>query len=395
LPFVGLPRNAAIWTTSFTDFAPHGGAAYRLSSDGRSLLRAAAGRYYDPSFGAATDGINGAPYNTWQYNGGAFPGSSGQPTTLISYAFDRALRIPSTWQWNVSLERELTRRDAISAAYVGAAGEALLRREAVTDSSAAVKVVRATSHGWSRYHALQAQYQRHLSTGVQASISYGWSHSIDNSSSDSAVFWTPLRAYARGDVGSSDFDVRHSVSAAVSANLPARHSVLLRGWSLDGIVRARSGFPVNVLDNETALGLSFANIFRPDRFAGEPLWLADQGAPGGRRLNPAAFAPHGTSQGDLGRNAIAGLGMWQADLGLRRSVSVREAATVEFRLEAFNVLNHPMFADPVRFLVSPLFGRPPSMLDLMLGSGSPGSGLAPAFQAGGPRSVQIVVRLRF
>jgi len=53
----------------------------------------------------------------------------------------------------------------------------------------------------------------------------------------------------------------------------------------------------------------------------------------------------------------------------------------------------PAFADPVRFLVDPLFGRSPSMQDPMLGSGS--SGLTPAFQTGGPRSLQLVLRVHF
>ena len=65
------------------------------------------------------------------------------------------------------------------------------------------------------------------------------------------------------------------------------------------------------------------------------------------------------------------------------------------RVEAFNVTNHPQFGDPVRFLDSPLFGRPVSMLNLMLGSGTPHSGIAPAFQTGGPRVLQFTVRVHF
>jgi hypothetical protein len=68
---------------------------------------------------------------------------------------------------------------------------------------------------------------------------------------------------------------------------------------------------------------------------------------------------------------------------------------VELRLAAFNVTNHAQFGDPVRFLSSPLFGQSTSMLNLMLGSGTPHSGIAPAFQIGGPRVLQITVRFRF
>ena len=65
------------------------------------------------------------------------------------------------------------------------------------------------------------------------------------------------------------------------------------------------------------------------------------------------------------------------------------------RLEAFNVFNHPLFADPLRYRSSPLFGESTSPLNLMLGSGSPASGQSPVFQMGGPRSVQVSLHVNF
>ena len=165
---------------------------------------------------------------------------------------------------------------------------------------------------------------------------------------------------------------------------------------MDGIFRARTGFPVDVLNAETALGLTFGNVFRPDLVSDQPLWLRDAAAPGGRRLNPAAFRPReGFSQGSLGRNAITGFGMSQLDLALRREFALSERAALQFRLEAFNALNQANFADPLRYLASPVFGSAPSMLNVMLGTGSPGSGLTPMFQTGGARSVQAALRLTF
>ncbi len=377
-----------IWSARYTDFAPRAGAAYRLTADGRTILRAGAGRYFDADFGAAMDGINGAPYNTWQFNNGVAGVSQAvPPATLITYGFAADLHVPSTWEWNVTLERGLTPNDALSVGWVGAASNNLLRREVGPDSGASAEIVEATNHGWSRYEALQAQYRRRLSRRVQAQVSYSWAHSLDNSSADAAVYWTPTGAAAAADAGSSDFDVRHSLAAAFSVELPRR-------WAVDGMFRARTGFPIDVLDNETEFGLSFADIFRPDRVAGAPIWVADSQAPGGRRLNPAAFAAV-AGQGNLGRNAITGFGTSQLDLAVRRTFRIAEKCSVELRAEAFNALNQPAFADPVRFLDDPLFGRSPSMLNLMLGSGSPSSGLTPAFQTGGPRSLQLILRLHF
>jgi hypothetical protein len=160
--------------------------------------------------------------------------------------------------------------------------------------------------------------------------------------------------------------------------------------------RARTGFPINVLNADQFMGVSFENVFRPDVVPGQPLWISDSSAPGGRRINPSAFlAAPGSTQGDLGRNALPGFGMAQLDLAVRREFALGEKRSLQLRIDAFNALNHSNFADPIRFLASPLFGQSSSMLNLMLGTGSPGSGLAPVFQAGGPRSLQATVRFRF
>jgi hypothetical protein len=87
--------------------------------------------------------------------------------------------------------------------------------------------------------------------------------------------------------------------------------------------------------------------------------------------------------------------MSQVDLAARREFRLGERRTLQFRMEAFNGLNEANFADPVRFMSSPMFGRSTSMLNLMLGSGSPGSGLAPILQTGGARSFQATLRFYF
>ena len=113
-------------------------------------------------------------------------------------------------------------------------------------------------------------------------------------------------------------------------------------------------------------------------------------------MNPAAFqATPDLQQGTLRRNVVDGFGMAQVDLALRREFRVAERRRLEFRVEAYNVLNHANFGDPVRYLNSPVFGQSTSMLNLMLGTGSPGSGLSPILQTGGPRSLQGTIRFQF
>jgi hypothetical protein len=87
--------------------------------------------------------------------------------------------------------------------------------------------------------------------------------------------------------------------------------------------------------------------------------------------------------------------MTQLDLALRREFFHDDRRSLQLRFDAYNACNHPNFADPIRYLSSPLFGQSASMLNMMLGTGSPGSGLAPLFQAGGSRSLQVAIRVQF
>ena len=87
--------------------------------------------------------------------------------------------------------------------------------------------------------------------------------------------------------------------------------------------------------------------------------------------------------------------MNQLDLSVRHEWVFTEHRAIQVRVEAFNALNHANFADPIPYLSSPLFGQSSSMLNMMLGTGSPGSGLAPIFQSGGARSLQMMLQFRF
>jgi hypothetical protein len=300
------------------------------------------------------------------------------------------------------MERRLVDKTVISAVYAGSAGRNLLRREGVMVSPPQEPAsVAATNGGSSNYHSLRVQVRRPFGKTFQGNLSYTWSHAIDNGSWDSAVFLLYPGTDRSSDRGSSDFDVRHSVRAAFLYRLPSvgpdsRLGEPIRHWARSGVFRARTGFPIDVIGSENQFGLAFDNAPRPNWMPGTPLWIADGGAPGGKRLNPAAFrtAPLG-EQGNLGRNAIRGFGLAQLDLALQREFRIGEISRIEARVEAYNVTNTSRFGDPRRYVDSALFGQATSMLNLMMGAGCPSSGLTPAFQTGGPRTLQLSVRVQF
>ena len=374
-----------LWPSPYGHFAPRIGMAFSPGRTGRIVLRAGAGLYYDSSLSIATDAINSGPLSIGSFTSPR----NGLFSTQLTYGFLPNLQIPRVTQWNATVEHALTAHDTISAGYVGSAGHDLIRRELGGPGSSPTSwFALTTNHGASQYQAFVAQYRRRMARGFEGLVSYAWAHSLDNDSSDAFLVWSGSNS---SDWGSSDFDVRHSLTASLSYALPG----VAKGWTLDGIFRARSGFPITVLDTDQYTGITFTNAFRPDLLPGVPVWVADSGAPGGRALNPLAFLSAGAQQGSLGRNAITGFGMSQIDLALRREFRIAERYAIDFRVEAFNALNHPNFADPVKYLNSPFFGQSTSMLNMMLGTGSPGSGLAPLLQNGGARSLELVLRFRF
>jgi Carboxypeptidase regulatory-like domain/TonB-dependent Receptor Plug Domain len=393
-------KTQPLWPTSYRDFAPRLGLALRLTQDGRTVLRAGGGIYYDSSMSIATDLINGGPFSASMLTSNISPFSK----SSLQFGFEPGLKLPEVRQWNVALERSFGTHDVLSVGYVGSSGRDLIRREAGgAGTNGQNYVALTTDHGTSDYNALQAQYRRQVARGLNAVASYSWSHSLDNDSSDAFLLWSANGAAIGGDHASSDFDLRHSLTAALSYELPPTSSKrfgrrLLAGWALDGIVHARTGFPITLQQEEEINAIGIVNAYRPNWVYGQPLWITDSNAPGGKRLNPAAFSVPGTfnsRQGNLGRNVPSGFGMEQVDLSLKREFHFGEQRGLQFRVEVFNALNQANFADPVRFLDSPFFGQSTSMLNSMLGTGSSGSGLSPVLQIGGPRSVQFSVRVHF
>ena len=280
--------------------------------------------------------------------------------------------------------------------YVGQAGRDLLRQEGISQPNADFSGVflLTRNNAFSNYHALQVQYRRPLSTRVQVLLNYSWSHSLDNASNDVVNAISDTVVSAQRDYASSDFDVRHSFSAALTCSIPSVHrgplAYLTRDWQISSTMVARSGFPFNLAVVGAELG--GANP-RPDVVPGQPFWVSTRGAPGGKIVNAAAFTtPADGQQGTEGRNDIPGFGLTQVDISVERHFSITDKVKLHFRTDAFNILNHPNFANPLGFYLGPsdtTFLQSTQMLNHGLG------GLNSLFQAGGPRSLQLSLKLDF
>jgi Carboxypeptidase regulatory-like domain len=410
------PEGTALWHAQKSDFAPRFGLAWQPTSN--LVMRAGVGVFYDLGYADITNAISSFPYvQQRSFFGGSFPltGSSAAPPPFTTRppvpsisVVDPNHVLPRTFEWNVATEQSFGGNDVLGLTYVGAVGRKLMRRDIYyapnPDFTYRFDVQR--NAGTSSYNALQVQYRHRLSHGLQSLLSYTWSHSLDDVSSDGDIENVPLaESNGSGERGPSDYDVRSTFSAAISYDIPRPESGLLKqifaGWSTDSIIYSRSAPPVNVVTGNNPfpyVSLSGANsVQRPDVVPGAPLYLHPPGAPGRKVINSAAFSAPvpASAQGNLGRNALRSFGATQWDLTLRRQFRFHDHLSLQARGDFFNTLNHPNFGAPVNYLTSPQFGEATQTLNNYLGGGGQNGGLSPLYQIGGPRSTQLALKLQF
>jgi hypothetical protein len=398
--------GAPLYATRFTNFAPRLGAAYQLTS--KTAIRAGFGWFYDLGSGLMAQAAAGFPYFRQRniITGTPFPVPADtaapieftlKPPIASLYGAGPGFSTPVTRQWNATVDHQLNASNALSVAYVGAAGRDLLRQNFyVYPNDAIVYAYLLSNAAFSDFHSLQAQYQRRLSHGVQVLGSYTFGKSLDNASNESYSHLMARIVDPKNDRGASDFDIRHALSVAVSANVPGK-GWLLKGWGVDGVYLLRTATPVDITYSlDTGYGVY---AFRPDVVAGQPLSVGDLNVGGGRRFNLDAFEiplEYPGRQGTLGRNVLRGFGLSQVNLSLRRDFQiVPERLKIEARAEMFNALNTPSFGDPNGSIQSPQFGYSTQMMGRSLGRGGVNGGLNPLYQVGGPRSLQLALRVVF
>jgi carboxypeptidase family protein len=432
------PSGTPAWDVGVGSFAPRFGASYllRQSSEWATVVRGGFGMFYSLGTETTGDAAHGSqnPYGTsLRVNNLSVatppPVPAARTTLTTPYTdvvlFDPHLKTPYTEEWNFTIEQELHTNQRVTVSYIGSIGRNLLRQNALSSMFLPVNpiftaIYLTDNSDYSNYNSLQAQYQRRLSRGLQLLASYDFSHSLDNGSGNS-IFGPnfdnsnqlPSAFYnVKQDYGPSAFDIRHTLSFAATYSFPGQGlggitRKLFGGWSLDGIVRARSAPPLTVIylpnlspffDNQAGQSV----YFRPNVVSGQPFFIADAAVPGGRRINPAAFSTptfasvQSAAQGTLGRNALRGFGATQADVSLRREMFLREHLKLILRLDAFNVFNHPNFGSPQNNMTIAGFGEPTSTLAQSLGTGSGfGGGFNPLYAIGGPRSMQVSVKVQF
>ena len=375
---MAMSRHGSVWPTR-----------YPRIQNRQTVLRGGFGVFYDLASSEAGNIAEATayPFGAFAPVSGNFPLSAAEaapppivPPTATNFGTLNCIRSASQTAAHFSMEccaraivGETTDHNRIVYRFGGQAAPPNRTNQCAEPKSRTAELV--TNASTSDYNALQLQFQRRLSHGLQALASYTWSHSIDTASAGSPGSGSNELAALNSNVnrGPSDFDRRQALSAALTYDVPSPRwntfaKALLRGWSTENVVQAQSAPPVNVYYSflgELATGF-FTNP-RPDVLGSQPFYLYGPQYPGGKSINNSITlggCPDGsdmvgpfcppptvnglpTRQGNMGRNALRGFDLVQWDFAVHRDFPIHESIKLQFRAEMFNVLNHPNFGPPV------------------------------------------------
>jgi hypothetical protein len=395
---VGVDRGE-IYQQNNRNVEPRLGVAWKLSADGRTIVRAAYGRAVDePGTTAVRDTAGNPPFAAPVMAAGAIPILSAiataRPAGLAPATVDPRFQNASMRSWNVNGQRQFARDVAVTLAYAGSHGSNLRLSRDINQPVGGVRpfaalaasspilpgtplgtIIQVESSGFSNYRAFWVAITKRLSRGLQFDSSYTWSKSLDTNSLNSSGFAVQDSYDIANQYGLSDFDARHRFVLSGSYALPFTGHVLTRGWQIAAVVQAQSGNPVNIVTSNSRVN-GMPNTVRPDVTG--PIRIIGSVD---RWFDPSVFvaADH---FGNLGRNVVIGPGFSNTDVSLIKTARLAASLGAEFRVDIFDVFNRPNFGPPGNIVGSPTFGK---ITRTRLPTG----------EAGSSRQIQVAARLYF
>ena len=388
----GVQVGRKLQNTPKADFAPRFGFAYDLRGDGRTLLRGGYGMFYNnPLTGTSSSKASNPPFllaqaltttllPTLRLSAGLPPPPAVDPTRSPSGStrsiFDIDFRDGRAQQWNINLQQQFGKDYLLELAYVGSRGDHLVLKQDINVARPVVGVTnvdvnrpyigqaplmrslsQVQSRGWSKYQSLQAKFSKRFSTGLVFINSYTWGKTLDIVSDTEGATLNPYNF--NYDRALADFDIKHNYVSTVNYELPFGHNRkfgkdangfiqrLIGGWQVNMIVLARTGLPFTVMQQQGMLSTGTAN--RPNRIGNGAL----SNPTTDRWWDIAAFAPttdNTGTYGNSGRNILRQPGQINVDFSVIKNTKIFERFEHQFRVEAFNALNHPQFGAPGRNL---------------------------------------------
>src|SRR6266566_3436568 len=350
--------------------SPQAGFAWNIFGDGETVLRGGSGIFRD-QFPVILLGIDRFLPPFFSINSLIFPSFPSpqnavltQPLFLIQTTYHP--KFPYTLQYNINLERGITRGTILSAGYFGARGNHLTRAGEQNPFEPALghrfnpnlssPLEMVLTDAQSFYNSFQLSVSRQHTDSLSWQVFYTFSHSIDDASNtfliDAVNEPESQDIFNRkGSRGRSGFDIRHNFVGNVLYELPFGRRSWFGGWQLSGIASVHSNVPFTPVLSFGNADLQSVVIAERPNLIGNPYSGV---CPNGTRVgtpacwfNPSAFAlPPPGQFGNAGRNILRGPGFAQLDVALQKGFQLTEGTKITFGAEAYNLLNHPNFAVP-------------------------------------------------
>ena len=430
IPGTALPEhvviadNGHIFKNNYRNIAPRLGLAYRLTPT--TVIRAAGGIFYDnwatwaqlgQSYGGNWPSVNLLQATNQNQNipnvraanplsaigAGALPAPT--PFTLLQTYKDPFMKTPYTEEWNFGIQQQIGASTALSVDYVGSHGSRLDLNtffNTARTPGPGPQVDRRPypyitptnyerTNGRSSYEALEISLNRRASKGLGYLVSYTWGKSIDISCSG----WAGVEGCANqdpynvnADKSVSSYDLTQIFSTSVVYDLPfgkgrtfmtgnAVLDYVAGGWHANAIISLRSGIPYTLGVSGDIANTGNSNsggFYERLNVVGNPRLDNPSTA---QWFNVKAFSvPAAFTYGNLGRNTLRSDWGKNFDFSLFREFRIRERARLQFRAEAFNLTNTPVWGTPVANYSNVNFGR---VLNI----------------ANTPRQLQLALKLHF
>jgi hypothetical protein len=258
-------------------------------------------------------------------------------------------------------------------------------------------IIRNTNDGHSNYNSLQASLTKRVSHGLSFIAGYTFAHGLDTGTLNRTGYLPQDSTNPGAEYGNSDFDIRHRFTFTVTYNIPgiSGFGQLLEGWKLNSIINYQTAQPWQAND--------FGNDFRggdftdrwnitgsPSAFRSGPnsiIYCTDAGAQGCQQTsgvsgdtrffsgatmwaqctavddptravsnlgsagcfvsgNSVITPPDTGTFGNIGRNIFRDSGFKNVDFSVFKTFTYKERYSAQFRVEIFNLFNHPISANP-------------------------------------------------